>query len=91
MQRLTAPDPDQTPGDLRVATLAVPGHGLCFAVVEYRNGRLDVLTAPFDNPEEADACSAWIANEYPRLDAEWTTTGLNPIDVVATFRQASHA
>lgn len=83
--------PEPTPGDLSVATLTIPGHSSCFAVVEHRDGRFDVLTAPFDDPDEADACSAWIAQEYSRLDAEWTATGLNPIDVVVAFRQTAHA
>ena len=79
------------PGDLFVATLTIPGHSPCFAVVEHRDGRFDVLTALFDDPDEADACSAWIAQEYSRWDAEWTATGLNPIDVVVAFRQTALA
>lgn len=55
--------------DLRVATLAVPGHAPLFTVVECQGPRTDVVTAPFEDPEEADASSAWIAREYRRLDA----------------------
>lgn len=77
--------------DLRVATLDVPGHGRRYVVVEAIGGSLDVLTAPFNTAESADACLAWLRGEYDRLDGEWRVDGVRPIDVAAEFRQAVHA
>lgn len=79
---------NRRPGDLCVATLTVPGDGPRFTVVECHPDRVEILTAPFDDPDDAEACSAWIAREYPRLDAEWMACGLNPIDVVVLYQQS---
>lgn len=75
-----------------VATLDLGAGDRRYVVVERTaDGRVDVLSAPFDDGEEANACARWVDREYDRLDGEWRAEGLRPIDVTGAFRQAVHA